>query len=195
MSASFPVTIQGGYRDDEKFDLHSIVSTMAGISRDEAKVVNLGISYGMGLDKLALTLQRNVQEAEKVYTRYINYVPYLDTLKAAVAKRMTKKGRIRTIGGRYLYHEKGFQYKALNKLIQGSAADQTYTAMVRAYRKGIKILFPIHDSIEISTNNENDVAELKKIMETSTPMLVPSRSDVGCGDTWGSLKEGTSEDS
>jgi DNA polymerase I-like protein with 3'-5' exonuclease and polymerase domains len=180
-----------GYRNDEKFDLHAIVANMAGVSRDEAKVINLGISYGMGLDKLAKTLQQKRPEAMQVYRNYISYAPYLDELKRVVSKRMTEVGRIRTIGGRYLFREKGFEYKALNKLIQGSAADQTYRAMIDAYRAGIGILFPVHDSIEVSAADSAVIKKLKHIMETSTPMLVPSKSDVEQGYSWGDLSPWT----
>ena len=67
---------------------------------------------------------------------------------------------------------RAFTYKALNKLIQGSAADMTKKAMVELYIKKVSHLtYPGHDELDISVNNNAD--KIKEIMEHAVEFKSP----------------------
>mgnify|MGYP006411402199 FL=1 len=80
-------------------------------------------------------------------------------------------------------------YKALNRLIQGSAADQTKKAMVDLYKEGITPMIQIHDELAISFNGDKEVQnKIVEIMENTIEMSVPSKVDVALGKNWGEAK-------
>ena len=87
------------------------------------------------------------------------------------------------------FYQPAFVYKALNKLIQGSAADMTKKAMVLLYRKGILPHIQIHDELCISIKNTQQAEKIKKIMETVIKLEVPNKVDYEFGPNWGTLKE------
>lgn len=172
------------YQDNPRFDLHGVVAEMAGIDRTHAKTINLGVSYGMGLPKMAKSLGVAINRASILLEKYHTAVPYLKSLDSICKKAMKIKGFIKTLGGRPLRNEKGFEYKALNKLIQGSAADQTYACMVEAYRQGLTLLFPLHDELFLS-GTVDEAKKLRYIMSNTVKLQIPSVSDLVVGDSWG----------
>jgi len=181
------------WRNDPEFDMHQYVANMMEVDRKKAKTINLGLSYGMGTDKLAASL--GLQYSQAIYYKelYHEKAPYLKELTDACKRQILKNGYIKTLAKRKLYKDpsmkvgdkvQDWSYKAINKLIQGSSADQTMLAMVEAYRRGIKIGYPIHDEITISCNNVESVLQLKEVMENVIQLEVPSRSEVTVGDTF-----------
>lgn len=83
-----------------------------------------------------------------------------------------------------------FAYKALNRLIQGSAADQTKMAMVELYKEGLLPLVQIHDELAMSVPDRKTAEKIREIMETCITLRVPSVVDMECGPNWGSVKDG-----
>jgi DNA polymerase I-like protein with 3'-5' exonuclease and polymerase domains len=83
-----------------------------------------------------------------------------------------------------------FAYKALNRLIQGSAADQTKMAMVELHKEGLLPLVQIHDELAMSVPDRDTAHKVREIMESCVRLHVPSVVDMECGPNWGSLKEG-----
>lgn len=175
---------------DPEFDMHQYVAKMMGVDRKTAKIINLGLSYGMGSEKLAASLGVSIKEAVALKNLYHDSSPYLKELTDAAKHQILKNGYIKTTLGRKLYKDpdmivngknQDWSYKAINKLIQGSSADQTIAAMVKSYREGLKIGYPIHDEITISANNVLTVMKLKSIMETVLTLEVPSRTEVTVG--------------
>jgi len=80
-------------------------------------------------------------------------------------------------------------YKALNRLIQGSAADQTKQAMVNLYKEGIIPMIQIHDELAISFDgNEEKQQQIIDQMENAIELNIPSKVDVAIGDNWGEAK-------
>ena len=80
-------------------------------------------------------------------------------------------------------------YKALNRLIQGTAADQTKKAMVDVYEKlGITPLIQVHDELNCSVKSDKEAGEIKNIMENSMKLEVPSKVDFKIKDNWGDAK-------
>jgi DNA polymerase I-like protein with 3'-5' exonuclease and polymerase domains len=202
---------------NEAADFHQIVADMAGISRTQAKTINLGLFYGMGKAKLGKELGISKDNAENLLIKYHSRVPFVKKLAEAVTNSASKYGFIRTIRGRKCrfdmwepatfgmnkamqYEEakaiygnnirRAFTYKALNRLIQGSAADQTKQAMINCYKQGFKPILQIHDELCFSINNENDIKGVKEVMENAIENLkVPFKVDVALGKSWGEAKE------
>ncbi len=176
------------FTENSRHDLHQQVADLAGITRNAAKTINLGLSYGMGDRKLAESLKVSFSEAQALKRKFNKLVPFLSYLDKYSKYILKNRGHIMSLEGRKIYNETGFERKALNKLIQGGAADQTWHAIVDCYRAGITITLPIHDSLEISTNNMEVVDKVKHIMENTTPLTIPSVTDVEMGPSWGDLK-------
>lgn len=169
-------------------DLHQQVADLAGISRKEAKTINLGISYGMGSEKLAISLGISAAEAMELKKRYNKLTPYLSRLNKAVQDAGTKRGYIKTLLGRRVAMDMDAPYKALNKLIQGSAADQTSIAMVEAYRKGLNIMFAVHDEAVLTAASHEEARQLKEIMEKAGGLVLPCYTEICYGPNWGEME-------
>lgn len=195
-------------------DFHQMVADMAGISRKNAKTVNLGIMYGMGVGKLSHTMDISKDDAKELLANYHAKVPFVKGLADMVSQRAQKFGHIRTILGRkcrfdmwepktFGYNkpmkreeaekeygsilQRAFTYKALNRLIQGSAADQTKKAMVECYKEGLVPLLTVHDELCFNVESESQAARIKEIMETCLELKVPSKVDQELGDNWGEV--------
>jgi DNA polymerase I-like protein with 3'-5' exonuclease and polymerase domains len=202
---------------NEAADFHQLVADMAGIPRNQAKTINLGLFYGMGKSKLSRELGIDKDRAEKLLNQYNNRVPFVKSLATEVTNSASKYGFIRTVKGRKCrfdmwepttfgmnkamnYEEakaiygnnirRAFTYKALNRLIQGSAADQTKQAMIDCYKAGVLPILQIHDELCFSVNDENDIKLIKQKMENAIEHLkVPFTVDIALGRSWGEAKE------
>ena len=200
------------YNDGEA-DFHQIVADMANIPRSQAKTINLGLFYGMGKNKLQAELGITKEDAESLFRTYHDKVPFVKMLMESVSRRAQDRGYVRTLLGRRcrfplwepnqfgihkpLKHEeallehgpgirRAFTYKALNKLIQGSAADMTKKAMVELYKEGIVPHIQVHDELDISVSNNAD--KIKEIMEHAVKLEVPNKVDYESGPNWGNIK-------
>jgi len=85
------------------------------------------------------------------------------------------------------YYTPAFTYKALNRLIQGSAADMTKKAMVDLYEKGIIPHIQIHDELCFSTT-DHEAELIKKTMEETIALEVKNKVDYESGPNWGNIK-------
>ena len=206
------------YREDPDTDFHQMVADMAGITRSQAKTIGLGLMYGMGKSKLAVSLDLQVDEASELIAQFHAKVPFLKGTIAAVQKRIeypASGGSIRTLLGRKCrfplwepmawglnkalpYEEaaakygtqikRAMTYRGLNKLMQGSAADQTKKAMVELHRAGFTMMLSVHDEIALSVDTKEEAESAAEIMRTCVSLEVPSKVDVEVGDTWGSAE-------
>ena len=84
--------------------------------------------------------------------------------------------------------KRAYTYKALNRLIQASAADMTKKAMVDLYQMGKLPMIQIHDEIAMSVKSIDEAHEIAKVMENAVPLEVPSKCDVEIGPSWGEAK-------
>lgn len=84
--------------------------------------------------------------------------------------------------------KRAFTYKALNRLIQGSAADQTKQAMLDCYKEGLTPMLTVHDELCFNIDSPEQTARIKEIMETGIPLKVPSKIDVDIKDDWGEIE-------
>ena len=200
------------YQDGD-VDFHQIVAEMAEIPREQAKTINLGLFYGMGKNKLQAELGINKERAESLFKQYHSRVPFVKQLMDNVMQRAQGRGRIRTLLGRVcrfhlwepnqfgihkpLPHDaalaehgpgirRAYTYKALNRLIQGSAADMTKKAMIELHKEGITPHIQVHDELDISVDNNAD--KIKDIMESAVELEVPNKVDYESGTNWGTIK-------
>ena len=198
-------------------DFHQMVADMAEIPRKEAKTVNLGIMYGMGKKKLANVLDITEEEATSLLNKYYQRVPFVKGLADMTSRYASDRGVIRTWLGRkcrfdmwepvsYTYNKplpqeqamkeyggkgrirRAFTYKALNRLIQGSSADQTKKAMVDCYSEGLCPTLTVHDELCFNIENKEQADRIVDIMSNCVPDLkVPFEVDAELGDNWGEV--------
>ena len=81
--------------------------------------------------------------------------------------------------------KRAWTYKALNRLIQGSAADQTKMAMVKLYREGFLPMIQVHDELDMSFSSEEEKKKIIEVMEHAIELRVPSKVDAEIGPSWG----------
>ncbi len=241
--------IADAYDNDPKADFHQTVADMAKIPRGQAKVINLGLFYGMGKAKLEAELGVSKDKAKELFDTYHAKVPFVKQLTNQLMSAAQDNGRIKTILNRKCrfpkyepilkgsnwgtfvpaqdhermlelqamgphelddegnvikdkdgnpktnyWHENGhrraFTYKALNKLIQGSAADMTKKAMLELYKQGITPHIQIHDELDISIplGEKDNSKDIIRIMEKAVTLQIPNKVDYESGPNWGTIK-------
>jgi len=201
-------------KKDSNTDFHKMVAKITGMPRREAKTINLGLFYGMGKNKLQAELGVSKLKAEDLFRTYHDKVPFVKQLMDATMKRAQDSGKIRTLLGRLcrfhlwepnqfgihkaLPHDKAllehgpgirraYTYKALNRLIQGSAADMTKKAMIDLHKEGIIPHIQVHDELDISVKDDKEAKQIVQIMETSVELEVPNKVDYEAGSNWGNI--------
>jgi DNA polymerase I-like protein with 3'-5' exonuclease and polymerase domains len=203
------------YKDNPQTDFHQMVADMENIRRKEAKTIGLGLMYGMGKAKLAHSLDLPIEDAGELISTFHANVPFLRGTIDAVMRRIEKPasgGAIRTLLGRKCrfplwepvqwgvnkalpYEQavieygprvkRAMTYKGLNRLIQGSAADQTKAAMVALHEAGFHLLLQVHDEIALSVSSKEEAEHAARIMAHAVELQVPSVVDVEVGTSWG----------
>jgi len=209
------------YNEDPKMDFHSLVAEMADIPRKQAKVINLAMMYGMGVNKLSGQLDISLDEAKELTQQYHDRVPFVKQLMQGVQKHLDNpmsKGSIRSLKGRKCRFDlwepdsfgmnkamplddalsfygpttrlrRAYTYRALNRLIQASAADMTKQAMVNLLQDGEIPMLQIHDELAFSVEDEAHAKRLAETMVNAVPLVVPNRCDIEIGPTWGDCVE------
>ena len=86
------------------------------------------------------------------------------------------------------HYRLAFTYRALNRLVQGSAADMTKQAMVNLYKAGILPHIQIHDELCVSIPDEETAHKVKDIMENAIRLRIPNKVDYASGKNWGDIK-------
>ena len=200
---------------EENADFHQIVADMANIPRKQAKTINLGLSYGMGKEKLIKELGIDDTEAESLFQQYHANVPFIRALQDQCARVAMDRGYIKTFAGRRCRFDlwesryertlplpleeakekygdnlkRSYTYKALNRLIQGSAADMTKLAMLGLWEEGIVPHLQVHDEVDISIENTEQANTVARIMENCVELAVPLLVDMELGTSWGETKD------
>ena len=204
------------YNENKETDFHQLVADIANIPRKQAKTINLGLFYGMGRGKLGSQLGLNEDESKKLFDQYHSKVPFVKSLLEEAMKKADDDGVVRTLLGRKCRFDlwvpnlwsvepskslprdvaereygknikRSWTYKALNKIIQGSAADQTKKAMVNLYESGYIPHIQVHDELDFSVESEKQEKEIKEIMESCVQLEVPSVVDLEKGKSWGEI--------
>ena len=208
-------TVIDAYQNEDA-DFHQIVADMAGIDRKTAKTINLGMMYGMGKGKLGSELGLDEEDTADLWKQYHKRVPFVKELADKVSQRAQDVGYIRTLLGRKCRFDlwepnlfginkplphveamrehgknirRAFTYKALNKLIQGSAADQTKQAMIDLHEEGFLPHIQVHDELNLSVGNPEKYPVIQRIMENCVDLKVKCKVDVEIGNSWCEIKE------
>jgi len=213
------------YTSDPDVDYHQIVADMTGLPRYQAKTLNFGLAYGQGVWLLCRNLGVDFYEGDAIIRDYHKRAPFIRPLLQTAMRRANQQGEIKTLLGRrrrfnmwerviwdpiarknntayfperVTGSRRAFTHKALNALIQGSAADVMKKAMVQIWESGIcNVLgaphLTVHDELDGSTDQSPQaneaLKELKHIMQTCVKLLVPLRADGGIGPNWGATDE------
>lgn len=132
-------------------------------------------------------------EGQALIDKFHAMVPFVRDLARKAQDKAEKVGYVRTLSGRrcrfrYVDGHLDESHKALNRIIQGSSADQTKTAMVEADRAGFWLQLQIHDELDLSVRDRAEAEALAELMRTCVPLDVPSKVDVEIGPSWGEAK-------
>ena len=191
--------------------------------RRPVKNINFGLIFGMGVAKLSKDLGLTPTQGKDLFAAYHRAVPFAKATMDECSKEAQELGVITTILGRmsrfdlwepqrwgedtvalplrdaimrYGSIRRAHTHKALNRRLQGSAADLMKKAMVRCYEDGVfnETGIPkltVHDELDFSDPGGKDDAYLamKEIMENAIPLRIPVRADGDIGPDWGHLKK------
>jgi DNA polymerase I-like protein with 3'-5' exonuclease and polymerase domains len=138
------------------------------------------------------------KECQVILDNFDRKVPFVRLLAKKAKQRAEKKGFVVTAGGRRLHFPEreggGFDWthKALNRVIQGSSADQTKKALVliNEYKPDSFIQLQVHDELDGSFGDVKEAQECAKIMrECMGETKVPFKVDVEIGKSWGEIED------
>jgi DNA polymerase-1 len=190
--------------------------------RKPLKTINFGLVFGMGVPKLTRSLGLTPQEGKKLFKAYHAAVPFADATMEYCAQEAMRTGVVRTILGRAsrfdlwnaadwddrgialpyeaarakygLNIERANLHKALNRKLQGSAADLMKKAMLICYESGIFSAtgvprLTVHDELGFSDSGapgtEEAFAAMHNVMENAIPLKIPVKAEMEVGPDWG----------
>ncbi|MGH8601330.1 MAG: DNA polymerase [Gammaproteobacteria bacterium] len=207
------------YNDDPSTDFHAWVAKLTGIDRREGKGLFFSMLYGAGPAKVAEMLGITGHQASTVISHYNMHIPFAKQLSDRCSALASSRGWIKTIGHRrrrfdlygptkytpgmlpQKYDEavkvfpntqltKYFTYRALNALVQGSAADIHKRSLLDVYRAGLPLcILPIHDELNFSLADLRMVDGIKRTILEGYTLKVPRLINVKAGATFGTLRE------
>ena len=171
--------------------------------RSQAKVINFGLLYGMGPQRLARETGLSVDEAREFIDRYFASFPSVRDWIDRVLDSARETGYVETLLGRRRRipditsansRVRSFaENAAVNTPVQGSAADVIKRAMIDLERElsgsslRAQLLLQVHDELVLEVpRSELDEATalVKRCMEEAVVLDVPLQVDVGHGATW-----------
>jgi DNA polymerase-1 len=190
-----PVMVQA-FRNGE--DLHQVTADLIGITRSHAKNINFGLAYGLGAQGLARNARIPIARAAMYLRNYYDQFRTIKPWKEQIVSYAYKNGGIRTISGRYRnlkkfirFEDGSFERRAINTLIQGSAADLLKYCTARIFRrflnKDLKILMTVHDELlfECDDGREGEfMPVIQDYMENTFKLIVPIEAVPAASKTW-----------
>lgn len=208
--------------------VQNLIKELVGVDlpRKKVKTINFGLIYGMSKPTLTKRLHLTPAEGNNLFQSYHRAAPFVKATMDAAATEANVYGHITTILGRKSdFHlwapeeysqdalglpydqavakygirvKRAYTHKALNRKLQGSAADIMKQAMVTAYEAGLFDesrcgipLITVHDELDFEDFGDPDAAcwkELLEVMENSTPTRVQVRMDGETGPNWGEVE-------
>lgn len=188
------------YNNNPKLDIHTHAANLfydtcgldmrAKEKRTPVKIINFGRIYGMGAAKLADEADISLEDAKKLSRAHKLSFPGVTELDDDLKSMGFNDLPIKTLGGRKYFAEEPafvvrnkvtgegrwfrFEYKLLNYLIQGSAADMLKIAMLQLFREGIDVVLTVHDEIVVCA----PVTKIKKVMSRLTEIMESIKLDV-----------------
>jgi len=192
-------------------DIYTTIGDTVGLDRKAGKVLVLAMTYGVGPDKIASSLNLTVEAARKLLNDFTDRFNDIAKYKAKVTRLASQQSPtpfVETVFGRRRYipdlksTDKGLRSRAdrqaFNTVIQGSAADLMKLAIVRAHscfvdEPDVNVVLTVHD--ELVTVAREDLAEetaeaIRLSMEgiNLPEITVPLIADVKIVDKWGEAK-------
>jgi DNA polymerase I-like protein with 3'-5' exonuclease and polymerase domains len=136
-------------------------------------------------------------EGQAILDQFDERAPFIRQLAKLAEDRARSNGFVRTIGKRRLNFpdngrgEYDWTHKALNRIIQGSSADQMKIAMIKVWREmpNTWINLQVHDELDGTFSSEKEALQVAQIMKEAVPAMVPFRVDVEMGPNWGEIKD------
>jgi DNA polymerase I len=192
------------YQENPRIDAHeetgNLITEFTGLElpRKFVKIIGFSMIYGSGIPALAGQLKSPMDEAAHMKSAYLYALPEVHELMEDCKRRGRHNEPVVTWGGREYYVEppengRSFEYKLLNYLIQGSAADCTKEAIIRWHQDPGQGLFlcTVHDEVNIQVpldRKNRDTAKLREAME-SVEFDVKMLSDGYRGQSWAQLEK------
>jgi DNA polymerase I len=186
------------FDENPSLDQYLWIADLCKITRKEAKVVLLGLLYAMGPARLSEALECDMAHATHLKAVIKDAMPDIVKLDYECKRRFQLGQPIKTLGGRLYFCEpptdgRTWEYKALNVLVQGSAADQTKAALIYIHKRllpGERILGTVHDEISISCKPERVDAVIKLLEQAASALAcdVPMLMECGYGANWAEAK-------
>jgi DNA polymerase I-like protein with 3'-5' exonuclease and polymerase domains len=206
------------YLDDPHLDYHTLTRNMVNkvsvfqIDRNQAKTINLGVAYGMGIQKLAngLGLPRN--KAQTIIDNYHRGFPFMKELLYKAQGYAEARGYVKTVLGRRrhfdMWEPPYFQrgkfpirgkaaaiaaygpvkqantYRAMNSIVQGSAAEQMKKMLIELYAEKIPIYITLYDELGAPVADEATAKRIKEIAENVIQFEVPQVMEYKLQKTW-----------
>jgi DNA polymerase-1 len=171
--------------------------------RDRAKVINFGIMYGMGPQRLAREFGVSLKDARAFIDDYFEIYSDVKRFLDRTIDKAKDDGYVTTLLGRIRYlpelhsHQRSVQSFgeriAVNTPLQGTAADMIKRAMVTLHRRlaeertGAEITIQVHDELvlEVPQGAEQEVGEIvREEMVSAIELDVPLVVDIGWGPNW-----------
>lgn len=203
--------IRARYRDDPATDYHDATKdqiahdTGVVLDRGPVKGINFGLVYGMGKTALAAHLGVDAETAAYLFDNYHKALPFVSRTFQVAETEARRTGEVRTIMGRvcrfpWFEDEDGkvsrvqrpgsrrsFTHKALNRKLQGGAADVMKRAMLLCHRARLPIpLITVHDELDYSAPADSkQMDEVREVMEHCVSLNVPLQVKHVRGATWG----------
>jgi DNA polymerase I-like protein with 3'-5' exonuclease and polymerase domains len=144
----------------------------AGIDRNLAKVCLLASLYGQGVASLARRIDHSEESAAQIRRQLFAAMPASERFMARVQGVARDEGKVVTLGRRILPADENTIYRAVNHVIQGSAADQLDWAVdsIEAAGLGKHIVLGLHDELVVDCDADTAV-EIERLMRTPHPNL------------------------
>lgn len=207
--------LQAAYKENPAMDVHDyvggIITRVTGkeLARSNVKITNFRRIYGGGAPALMLALNISKAEADEILKSHAAALPDVFDKKHGLTKRIKEISAdnepIVTWGGRQYYVEAPkyderfkrwmtYEYKLLNYLVQGSAADATKEAIIRHHnhpKRDARFLVTVYDEINISCDKgavNEQMAVLRESME-GIELDVPLLSSGKTGPNWADIKK------
>lgn len=211
--AGTPAVLEA-YRNEPRMNFHKFVHGMikeynASLTYRQQKDLNFAKIYGAGLVKLALMVGfitktefeelRNsstrwsdprLKPALEVQALYNRILPEVEPMLAMAKDRATKRGWVRTVMGRRSRFPGGNRvHKALNAVIQGTAADIMKMKLVELHKHrkdtGFLLRWTVHDEVDGDVPDTDSARRVSTILDQqSVPMKVPILWSASTGKNW-----------
>ena len=134
------------------------------------------------------------EEGQRILDLFNEKVPYVRRIQQAASNRAQAKGFVTTFYGRRLHFTRkddgriDWSHKSLNRIIQGTSADQAKQALIDMDREGYFIQLPVHDEVDGSYESPEQAKEAGAIMRDAVLVDIPFKVDTEVGPNWGDLK-------